>query len=76
MSGKGYKVNDPVTTEFDHFTTKPADIAVAKADVDCKRSTNLVGIANGIQAEIDNAYMSKFGAQLTAFAAGWQSQVK
>ena len=69
MARHGLAINDPIDAIGRHLTSTPADRAVAQTDVACKQETNFVGIASGVQAEIDNAYVTANLQALKSYAA-------
>ncbi|MDQ4504159.1 hypothetical protein [Sinomonas sp. ASV322] len=52
------------------------EIAAAVADVQCKISTNLVGIGAALQTAYDQEYIAKHRAALDAFAADWDGYLR
>jgi hypothetical protein len=64
---KGIKATTPDELQNAHLTTSAADIAIAVADVNCKISTNYVGIAVGVQNEYDERYIADNQGQLSAY---------
>ena len=52
------------------------EIATAVADVECKVSTNLVGIGAAVQDAYDREYIAKHRAALDAFAADWDGYLR
>ena len=59
MRGKGYAVKDSLTVvnQFD-LTTKlptPVEVAIATADVECKRASNLVGVWYAVEVAYQNS---------------------
>jgi hypothetical protein len=76
MTAHGYDYSDPRAPLSDpqwrdHPIVSPvppsAEIATAIADVQCKVSTNLVGIAVAVQSAYDQLYINSHASQLTAF---------
>jgi hypothetical protein len=59
MGAAGISVANPIQAQSDHQTTTADDLRIAQTDVGCKRSTNLVGIALGVQSEYDKNYIFK-----------------
>jgi hypothetical protein len=71
MKGKGYdykKMSDPEDKYgmSDLPDPVPGEIEVAEADIQCKISTNLVGIGVAVQDAYDNQYIDKYREKLEA----------
>ncbi len=80
MAGKGFTYTDPRSAYVDDQWVKDADaglgvtpqqIATAVADMDCKISTNLVGIATAVQSAYDQVYIDSHRDQLDQ----WRRQI-
>ncbi len=56
--------------------TSADEIATATADIDCKISTNLVGIDTAVQSAYDNQYIESHVTQLAEFQAQLQGYIK
>lgn len=73
MKAKGFALDSPLSaTIAAWYREKPASaeqIAAATADVQCKISTNLVGIGVALQAAYDQQYIDAHRAELDAFLA-------
>ncbi len=72
MKERGFNYSDPVAAIGDEqwSDTETADsqeIATATADIDCKISTNLVGIALAVQTAYDKQYIDTHQEALTQF---------
>ncbi|QFQ94959.1 hypothetical protein F9278_00695 [Streptomyces phaeolivaceus] len=64
MDKSGYDYDDPMQANDDDRWKTPApaggaEIQVAKADVDCKRRTNVVGVWWAVQAAYEKQYIEK-----------------
>jgi hypothetical protein len=66
-AGAGISVANPIQAQSDHQTTTADDLRIAQTDVGCKRSTNLVGIALGVQSEYDKNYILSNKQLLTTY---------
>ncbi len=70
MSREGFDYATPVAAFQDpqwlttNGAASPQEIAVASADLSCKRETNLVGISLTVQREVDDAYIYEHQALL------------
>lgn len=74
MSGRGFRYRSPVDLMYYWYDRGDAplgaaELSSAKADLDCKRQTNLVGIGSAVQAAYDQLYIEKNQAALTDFRA-------
>ncbi|MDQ1731031.1 MAG: hypothetical protein QOK10_1190 [Pseudonocardiales bacterium] len=69
MSTHGYDIADPISAISDHQRDTASDKAIAQTDVACKSETNFVGIATGVQAEMDNAYIAANKPALDSYKA-------
>lgn len=49
------------------FTHTPEEIATATLDVECKLSTNLIGVAVAVETAYDNQYIASHASQLETF---------
>ena len=84
MSEHGYTYPDPQAAlndgkwHDDRMADKAsaAQIATATADVQCKMSTNLIGVAVAVHAAYDQQYIDAHADQLTAYRERLQQAVK
>ena len=84
MSEHGYTYPDPQAALGDGKwhddlmagKASTAQIATATADVQCKISTNLIGVAVAVQAAYDKQYIDAHTDQLTAYRERLQQAVK
>jgi hypothetical protein len=79
MKDKGYPFTDPLYPVQTYTQTpQPSqeEIAAAQADLRCKSSTNLVGVAMAVQSALDQQYIDRHVTQLTAFRQSVQSLVR
>lgn len=75
MAQRGYSYSDPqaalgdVRWSQDRMSdhASPTQIATATADVECKMSTNLIGVAVAVQAAYDQQYIDSHTDQLSAY---------
>lgn len=78
MAGSGYHYSTPMAANDDpNWSGERAsaeEIAVAVADVNCKKTTNLVGIRMAVDAAYQRAAISQHGAELDAIKAGFARQ--
>lgn len=60
---------DPIYTwtQKNDPTPTPGEIAVATADINCKITTNLIGIATALQHAYDTQYINTHSEQLTTY---------
>ena len=72
MKAQGYEFDDPMAPllKYSHIA-KPSneEVATAANDVQCKTSTNLVGVAIGLQSALDNQYIRAHVTQLSGFTS-------
>ncbi|NMM32422.1 MAG: hypothetical protein HHJ13_00130 [Phycicoccus sp.] len=75
MKDQGYRYLDPLAAIGDRSWYKGAEqassaveIATATADVQCKISTNLIGVAAAVQSAYDRQYIDSHSTQLTAYS--------
>jgi hypothetical protein len=80
MEAKGYHHPDPLAAiGKDWDWAQPAsreEVATATADVECKISTNLVGIAAAVQAAYDKQYIESHQTQLADFQKQLQDYLR
>lgn len=88
MRSAGYNYSNPIAAISDSkwSTPPPAgqktppvsaiEIATATADINCKVSTNLVGIAVAVQSAYDNRYIESHATQLVAYQDQLQGYIK
>jgi len=79
MKTKGYGYSTPMAAfldpqwqphsaaEFQDYTVSPVQIATVTADLDCKKSTNLIGVAIAVESAYDNQYIKSHKTQLAKF---------
>jgi len=74
MAGSGYHYSTPMEANNDpKWSGEKAsadEIAVAVADVNCKKTTNLVGIRMAVDAAYQREAISQHGVELNAIKAG------
>lgn len=70
-----YQASDPVEFWMSHMSRSDADMTAAAADVNCKISTNFVGIAVGVQNEYDQEYIARNQVALATYATDVRSLV-
>ena len=74
MAGSGYYYLTPMEANNDPKwsggTASAEEIAVAVADVNCKKTTNLAGIRMAVDAAYQRKAMSQHGVELNAIKAG------
>src|SRR5262249_27537689 len=84
MKDKGFHYANPVAALTDpQWTPKGSgpttpttkEVAVATADLACKRSTNLMGVAVAVETAYDQQYIASHRAQLAAYAKHLQARV-
>jgi glutamate racemase len=51
-------------------------VAAATADVQCKISTNLVGVAQAVQAATDQVYIGMHATQLATYKNHLQDEIR
>ncbi len=81
MSARGFGYQDPLQSIADQSwisdrrsgVASSADVATAVADLQCKRSTNLIGVAVAVQAAYDQQYIDAHTTQLDIYWRGLQS---
>lgn len=81
MSERGFDYADPMAAIGDERwragnEADASQIATAVADVQCKVSTNLVGIGAAVQGAYDAQYVAAHRDQLDAFAATWDGYLR
>jgi hypothetical protein len=69
MAAHGFDIVAPLKAISDHLQDTPPDKAVAQADVACKKETNFVGIATGVQAHLDNTYIAANQQAMNSYRA-------
>ncbi len=79
MAAKGFSYPTPTAAfldpkwvpqseaQFQDYTVTPAQIATATADLACKKSTNLVGVAVAVETAYDKQYIAAHAAALAQF---------
>jgi len=79
MAAKGFSYPTPIAAfldpkwvpqseaQFQDYTVTPAQIATATADLACKKSTNLVGVAVAVETAYDKQYIAAHAAALARF---------
>ncbi len=74
MAGSGYHYSTPMEANNDpKWSGEKAsaeEIAVAVADLNCKKTTNLVGIRMAVDAAYQREAISQHGVELNAIKAG------
>ncbi len=74
MAGSGYHYSTPMEANNDPKwsgeTASAEEIAVAVADVNCKKTTNLAGIRMAVDAAFQRESISQHGVELNAIKAG------
>jgi len=83
MSERGYSYDDPQAAVGDTkwqqdrmtSTASAAQIATATADVECKISTNLIGVAVAVQDAYDQQYIDAHADALSAYKSALLSAV-
>lgn len=78
MAGSGYHYSTPMEANNDPQWSgeraSTAEIAVAVADVNCKKTTNLVGIRMAVDAAYQRRAIGQHGMELNAIKAGLARQ--
>lgn len=78
MAGSGYQYSTPMEANNDpKWSGEKAsaeEIAVAVADVNCKKATNLVGVRMAVDAAYQREAIGQHGAELDAIKAGLTRQ--
>ncbi len=78
MAGSGYHYSTPMEANNDPTWSgekaSAEEIAVAVADVNCKKTTNLVGIRMAVDAAYQREAISQHGVELNAIKAGFVRQ--
>ena len=74
MKDRGYRYSDPLAAIGDPAwqvpddqRPSPVEVATATADVQCKISTNLIGVAVAVQAAYDQQYINAHSSQLADY---------
>jgi hypothetical protein len=79
MKKKGYSYRDPLAAVGDvqwrSSVSGQAEMATATADVQCKISTNLVGVAQAVQAATDEIYIERHTTALASFKSKLQGEI-
>ncbi len=78
MAGSGYHYSTPMEANNDPQWSgeraSVAEIAVAVADVNCKKTTNLVGIRMAVDAAYQRRAIGQHGMELNAIKAALARQ--